>query len=161
MKQNIDFTVSFFLKPSAVSGDNFDGIISKMWPSGGTLGANNGWQIGRGNSTIKFQSRSGVSANEYENEPCGIDYQSVIEVDKTDHYLFLFDRTKGVLNFFLNGVFVNTLSCINLNDDFSNNYPLLIGTEREKSLFYNGIIDDIRIYNRALTPSEITYLATH
>jgi hypothetical protein len=27
--------------------------------------------------------------------------------------------------------------------------------------FWNGQIDDARIYNRALTQSEITYLATH
>jgi hypothetical protein len=27
--------------------------------------------------------------------------------------------------------------------------------------YFTGIIDDIRIYNRVLTQSEITYLATH
>jgi hypothetical protein len=27
--------------------------------------------------------------------------------------------------------------------------------------YFNGKLDDIRIYNRALSQSEITYLATH
>ncbi len=39
--------------------------------------------------------------------------------------------------------------------------PLNLNLGKEKTWFYNGAIDDLRIYNRALTEQEITYLATH
>jgi uncharacterized protein (TIGR02145 family) len=54
--------------------------------------------------------------------------------------------------------------------DILNTYPIRIGkyfgpTGLEsgiaKPYFFNGSLDDIRIYNRALTQAEITYLATH
>ena len=38
-----------------------------------------------------------------------------------------------------------------------NNYPLLIGA-RSDGMFFDGLIDEVRIYNRALTASEIKAL---
>jgi uncharacterized protein (TIGR02145 family) len=40
----------------------------------------------------------------------------------------------------------------------NNNFPLKFGVEREGTEFFNGKLDDIGIWNRALTPQEITNL---
>ena len=62
---------------------------------------------------------------------------------------------------------------IYLNGQLDTTYPLttntlpylsnvIIGASTDsKSGFFNGKLDEIRVYNRALTQSEITYLATH
>ena len=39
--------------------------------------------------------------------------------------------------------------------------PLRIGVDANLLNFFNGKIDDVRIYNRALSSSEITYLSNH
>ena len=40
-----------------------------------------------------------------------------------------------------------------------NTHPLRIGRYVSEGTFFNGLLDDVRIYNRALTPSEIGTLA--
>jgi hypothetical protein len=51
-------------------------------------------------------------------------------------------------------VFTGTISNIILN-------KLKMGSRLSNFLEFNGKLDDIRIYNRALSQSEISYLATH
>jgi len=43
-------------------------------------------------------------------------------------------------------------------DNILTDYPVTIGTENSFSTFLSGVIDDIRIYNRALSPGEIEAL---
>jgi hypothetical protein len=65
----------------------------------------------------------------------------------------------GIWKLFINGVLIqSTTSTIAFNNDV--NTPLTIGNSGNFEPF-NGRLDDVRIYNKALTQSEITYLATH
>jgi hypothetical protein len=41
------------------------------------------------------------------------------------------------------------------------NFPLILGKDNIQGVIFNGYLDDIRIYNRALTQEEITYLANN
>jgi len=61
-------------------------------------------------------------------------------------------RTNGITSFYVNGVQTpNTSSAaINMPSDFT------IGSQNGPARFYNGAVDDVRIYNRALTPDEVT-----
>jgi hypothetical protein len=70
----------------------------------------------------------------------------------------MFDRVLGRIVVFKDGIEVGRFDCQNLNSNFSNNYPLRIGVERELNLFTAGILDEIRIYKRLLTSSEIKLL---
>jgi Concanavalin A-like lectin/glucanases superfamily len=65
----------------------------------------------------------------------------------------------GYWKLFINGLEV--ASTYNLNVPFDSDTPLTIGSSGNLSFPFIGKLDDIRIYNRALTQSEITYLATH
>jgi hypothetical protein len=77
------------------------------------------------------------------------------------HYTFTFDGTKSVpserVKQFINGV---NVPITNISDEI-NYIPSSIGNQSNKSKFgtnFNGNIDDIAIYNRALSDSEITIL---
>ena len=62
------------------------------------------------------------------------------------------------ISMFKNGELINSGSSSLVFQNNTNTYNLIIGTLQYN---FNGKIDDIRIYNRALTQEEITYLATH
>lgn len=66
----------------------------------------------------------------------------------------------SIVNLYVDGVIVN--SGVYTTGAQTNNEPLLIGWDRNTWLsdrHFNGIIDEIRIYNRALSKEEFQYLA--
>lgn len=67
------------------------------------------------------------------------------------HFVGTTDGT--VFNVYLDGVLKNTNSSSSLTSLFTGMY---IGANASSNAFFNGSIDDIRIYNRALSPDEIT-----
>jgi hypothetical protein len=71
-------------------------------------------------------------------------------------------KSNGVFSLYQNGIIVNSIS-ITQNPastlsklNFGNCEPTTCGAD-----VFNGYLDDIRIYNRALSASEVAYLATH
>lgn len=75
-------------------------------------------------------------------------------------YSFTFDNQTHVGNIYINGLLDSTFTEPNQNAIVrESSYPLYIGRNGSSSTYFiNGVIDDIRIFNRALTPSEIFYL---
>lgn len=71
----------------------------------------------------------------------------------------------GTQKTYYNGILQNTISAgAGISSFYSNTNNLYIGTRDPQNGyvgFLDGKMDDIRIYNRALTQAEITYLATH
>ena len=59
-----------------------------------------------------------------------------------------------MLKFFVNGTETGSLNRTG-SIDTSNN-PLGFGGNNIWSEWFNGLIDEVRVYNRALTPTEIT-----
>jgi hypothetical protein len=162
MGPGTSFSITFYYKPETVLSQNngFNGLIGKMYPTNGTGPINNGWQIGRSLTSLRFQSRSGASNNPGINLPCpGNDNIGDLNSSLFDHYAFIFDRVNGKLNYYKNAILVQTVNCQELNGDFSNNYSLKIGVEREGSFYSSGKIDEVRIYKRLLDLSEINYLS--
>jgi len=60
----------------------------------------------------------------------------------------------------LNGEIVDTKDISGIGE-VANNENVYIGTRAEKSVFFNGTIDEVRIYNRALSEEEIKWLYEH
>lgn len=78
------------------------------------------------------------------------------------HILITSDRSLGVnqSKIFINGV-ENSYQFGYHTDDFSGNYPsfnIFIGARDGTSFRYSGLMQDLRIYNRVLTPLEIEEL---
>ncbi len=65
---------------------------------------------------------------------------------------------KDTLTIYVNGISNSTV--FTSQNPQTNTVPLCIGAGSTSSDFFRGSIDDLRIYNRALAPSEITKLYT-
>jgi hypothetical protein len=79
-----------------------------------------------------------------------------ISINNWINIIYTFDGVNA--NTYINGILSSTTS--SNNTIFSNIYDLKFGRRHTSGLpyFFNGKIDDIGIWNRALTPSEITSL---
>jgi prepilin-type N-terminal cleavage/methylation domain-containing protein len=71
-------------------------------------------------------------------------------------------RTSGVITFYLDGISYSGINVNNagapLDQDLTTADPLKLGVLDSSSEFLDGNLDDVRIYNRALTSTEITQL---
>ncbi|MEZ6122858.1 MAG: LamG domain-containing protein [Planctomycetaceae bacterium] len=78
-----------------------------------------------------------------------------------NHVAMTFDDASDTLSVYLNGTLVSTLSTAN-SIVYSQGANTLIGAHGNgsTSFDFNGMIDDARIYSRALTADEIAALAT-
>jgi hypothetical protein len=64
--------------------------------------------------------------------------------------------TNTTITFYTNGVLYYSLSGI--NPTTLNTFPVVIGGRQDGARSFDGLIDDVRIYNRALTPYEVQEL---
>ncbi len=78
-----------------------------------------------------------------------------------EHYVFISSATQNMMQVYRNGYLklmkTGFSSIINRNRDFciAGNYA---GTGNATNCYFSGVIDDIRIYDRALNPSEVVSL---
>ena len=80
---------------------------------------------------------------------------STYSADTWNHVVLTIERN-GNAYFYINGVQDGSKSVNDIAIPFSKD--LLIGGYDKRALFFNGSIDDVRIYNRALSQAEITLL---
>jgi len=108
---------------------------------------------------LNNQSSLGVSsAGDGNNER----YLYTSQLSKTDwvYYVAVIDRKSHVMKTYLNGV-ISTQRSDSFSSFNNNNYDLVFGGFGEGSRYYSyfkGILDDVSIYNRALTETEIQTL---
>ena len=127
------------------------GVLYKRSGLPGSLGTNANYQMeiyppGDGNYYFAFSYRDGSSwQNVYStNTP--------IETGKWYHVVMTFDSGTGRV--YINGKL--DAEKTGLPSLVTNDYHLVIGAAWND--YFNGIIDEVRIYNRALTPEEISDL---
>jgi hypothetical protein len=147
-------SVSFWLKTVSQSGDMIIG-----WGGNGITGNDfRIYQNGRCPGSIAFDTYD-----------CAVNYLIGDFRDKWNHFLVIYDGAIAPNVFsskvYLNGVEIST-TCFTQDYGGTNikaTNPITIGryhgTVQEG--YFNGSIDDIRIYNRILTQEEITYLANN
>ena len=100
-----------------------------------------------------------TSADEFGQEQLDLDANS-IQTNSWYHYVGIIDRSTGEMKAYLNGELVETGS-IRQNMAVSSPRSLLIGASHEihpRFSNFNGTIDDVRIFNRALTQDEVVSL---
>jgi hypothetical protein len=78
-----------------------------------------------------------------------------VPLNKIISFAAIYDN--GTIKNYINGKEILTVS--KLNPLQNSNNGIYIGGHDYWT--FNGVIDEVRIYNRAITPSEITYIATH
>jgi hypothetical protein len=158
---NPSVSVSGWFYTNTNATDTFDGaksIIGKYWDNPSNCNSNYNSYIfclakQNNNSTVCLGTNFYSGNAFYYNQP--------INIGTWYHFTFIHDSSSGG-KIYINGQLVasNTIGgliCNGIN-------PIYIGadiTNGNLFRFFNGKIDDIRIYNRSLTQNEISYLATH
>ena len=109
---------------------------------------------------------SGSGSNSNENDKIRFvgangGYVTSNSVDEFKWYHLTLSFENGLIKFYINGVLDKSISATS-NTLSSTNWPLFIGKSTNQSScncqLFNGIIDDIRLYSRALSSDEITQL---
>jgi hypothetical protein len=86
----------------------------------------------------------------------GFNYEFCGEIppDQLSHVAAVIDRDANTAKCYVNGVLQNTIT-IPITGSTTNSDPLFIGHSNELNNYYYGLIDEVELFNRALTTSEI------
>lgn len=81
-------------------------------------------------------------------------------IDKWLNITAVYSQSSGLMKIFLNDTLSSSVNVGYITSNFDNNVPLYIGRGYigGSHTYFKGIIDDIRIYNYALTDLEVTEL---
>jgi hypothetical protein len=153
------FSVAFWLKPSINYADGANGnIIEKATDS-----SNTGWGIYRDagdNLKVRLSCHAGTGG-------CigGVDvalgnYSTYFATSTWAHVVLVVNKNTNFATWYLNGVQTGTPGNISSVSSMLNTQPLDIGAGAEGYGVdtFGGAIDDVRIYNRALSASEVQQL---
>jgi hypothetical protein len=140
-----DYTISVWVKPNATQ-KAWAGIVSKTDPTG----MDNHWTLQFDNTTPRKLIIYHPSANWY----TGITINDLIAGGAWHHIAVV--RSSSTMKAYLDGTAYPTGSLE--NNPKAGNGHLNIGADRtaSSSYVYGGLIDDVRIYNRALNASEVS-----
>jgi len=151
-----DFTISLWMKTSITLPDLSlirMGIASKTSSTGGTP---NGWQLvlrAREYNGILFRIGNGTSGNQ-------LIPSSALTSNVTDqnwhNIAAVFQRSGNSMFLYFDGSLVGN-SSITLGGSIDNSNNAQVG-RWESTDYFNGTIDEVMIFNRALTASEIRLL---
>jgi hypothetical protein len=142
-----DFAISFWINPSSTA--TTQSIISKKWFNN-TLLQSYPFDIFYTSASINFvRSDSKLTT-----------IISSGSVNTNTQYHIICQKTGSILQIYKNGSLLNYGSDITIAK-VSNNSSIYLGSSNTVGLNpFSGSLDEVRFYNRALTTSEITSLAT-
>jgi len=153
---NGDFSISFWGTTENSSFSIFSkGFVTELDYSVANYHGNFGLLIGTNLIYLNYQNFFDYFGLNWNNEV----YFPFLTSPNWNHFIIIKNGTKFSL--YINGenVGINSLTPDIITPD--NSSPLLIGKYILGGSIHHGKIDDIYLYNRALTTEEINYLATH
>lgn len=122
------------------------------------------------NGVIGLYADKSVNAGNYDNtflmwrgggNSGAVPYSPTIPTLNTWIHILYTQESNGDWKWYQNGILTNSGNFTNTQNDFNH---FQIGSCNNQSVgntFWSGKLDDIGIWNRALSQSEVTYLATH
>jgi arabinan endo-1,5-alpha-L-arabinosidase len=78
--------------------------------------------------------------------------------DDAWHHLAVVDHGNGTVDFYKGGVFLETVTKTNYNSDSGGRAAIGAWTDASFAQCYNGSIDELAVYNRALSAEEVRAL---
>lgn len=139
-----EYTISTYIHPSSTGGGQFRIII------GSAMGNNIDSAIvlpPDGSNNICYHNYSGTGDTNY----CSTN--NPLLINQWQHVSLTFKNNE--VNLFHNGINVKNVSIGKTN---TNNYVLIGGATTDSyggARFFDGLIDEVKIYDRALTPEEV------
>ena len=130
-----------WINPGSISGDSV--VLGKFWNAGMTSPF---YQYGLelSNGRPQFYVGTGVGVAQ-----AGMD--SALALNQWSHLAVVFNGSQA--QFYVNGALVSSKS-INVNLT-ARGGQMRLGADADTRQFYKGVLDNVRIYNRALTTSEV------
>jgi Putative Ig domain. len=156
------FTISLFFKYSGAgtSGKNYWTILNKNQTGGGNydpfhifVEAINDASMKPGQIGIRFAD--GIIGHERLFES-----KSLVNDGSWHHIAFAYDSIAYTYKFYVDNNLDSTMNVGSGWHPTTNDAPLTLGNWSAYDSYFNGSLDDIRIYNRALSQSEISFLYT-
>jgi hypothetical protein len=153
--QSGNWSVAFWIKRTGAGASDYPQVVgSRPW----TATADKGWAVSYSTSNSKIGAH-------YADGSAGFDVtatqsSTTVPLNTWQHWVVVFDRTNSQLRYYLNGSLDITqtpsfpTAAINQTDAL--NMGREIGGSNARRL--DAIVDDVRVYNRSLTTSEISQI---
>jgi glucose/arabinose dehydrogenase/PKD repeat protein/chitodextrinase len=134
-------TISMWINPATISGDSV--VLGKFWNAGMTSPYYQyGLELSGGRPQFYIGTATGLA---------GAGMDTALALNQWSHLAIVFNGSQA--QFYLNGALAGSKS---LNASITaRGRQLRIGADADPWQFYKGILDNMRIYNRTLTPGEI------
>lgn len=141
-----DFSIEFWTKTTTTSGD--DALMSdKNWDSGN----NKGWVIFMQSGELGFNAGENGASNRVDIRTNGV----IFNDGEWHHIAVSFSRAgNGLVQLYVDGVFYSQASLGHLGSIYSE-HDLVIGADKDNDYAYEGEMDEVRIWSKALTADEI------
>ena len=153
------FSLAFWMKPTTWNDNTSQGILSK-------------WDADSGLGFIVYDD--GSSSCEGGGDPCGpllnfrihgtsgtedyLSSQSPVDVGVWQHWAVVYNAATHTVSLYKNGVLDAQYVGVFIGDA-SNTTALTIGLSQPWNGYFNGSLDDVRIYQNALSADDVAYLA--
>ncbi len=146
-----DMTISLLVKPTTLSGNMT--LVSK-------------WQHVAKTSYLLFieQGNLGIALNSSES---GFGYKVFYapytkNANEWTHVAMVYTAASGTVEFFINGVSVGKSADYAMPTSIANSQAnFMIGSRENLDTFFDGKIDDVRIWSRAMSKGQVNQLYTH
>jgi hypothetical protein len=152
---NQSFSISIWVKNSNYCSDiNYcGGFLSKQGITTNDNGI--GFQVGFDNTNkVKFEYNTNLIIQ----PPVHFYNSSSLVVNNWSNIVCIVEKNNNQIRIYYNGVLEGTYNNSWISNSSSNSNPLYFGMLRGSNYFYNGALDDIGIWNRAISQQEITAL---
>ena len=144
LSQLNNWTISFWIKVKVAPSSGGDPIVDK-------------WEAGVGGFSINIHSSKKLIIFFNGDGGTYLYTYAVLDLDKWYHCTIVKKNTAGVNAFwYINGVFNKSSEEEQVLTGTAN--PLWIGRGRHYNYYFDGLISNVRIYNRALTTGEVSKL---
>ena len=145
-------SLSLWVKPRVSQKNSYAGLIDKSHSHNSNNGVVKSWILQQ-NDRITNNFGFGYCYN----NSC-VSTKNAISLDTNIWNHLFISKANKVVKVYKNGILISTYQNSVSSIDTNGTLPLIIGSVNNWNRFFNGIIDDIRIYNRALSESEIQQL---
>ena len=156
-----NFTISVWFN---ASGFSFPAgtIIDRLWS-----GSNDEFTIADSITFLMFNDRSLSLYYNYDGQEINElnEYFNIYSSVQLGTWYFLsITKEESIIKYYINGFNLGTIILPQNQNPYQNTANWLIGTQFDNGAIwcpFNGVIDEVRIYNRALSENEIRQLADH
>lgn len=159
---NGSYTIATWVKIEARSSSEGAAKIVGNYQTGGNYRHNYLLRVFQGDRTDGSQNKIAFIARDKSDNTVTLADDKVPTIDEWVHYAATFDSSDGTTTLFRNGSVVDTAILSNFDGfDATAQVASLSDADSEShqdSENFNGLLDDVRIYDEALTQSEIQAL---